>query len=67
MVKFKYLENRIGGIETVKSFINSSLIYFVHPKQLFLLGGDYREKLNAHTESAADSKSVISRLKRIFN
>lgn len=68
MVKFKYRDNRIAGIEKVNIFINSPLIYFVHPKQLFLLGADCKDLQFKNLPRAESIRSTqfISRFKRIF-
>lgn len=68
MVKFKYSDNRIGGCEEVNTFINSPLIYFVHPKQLFLLGHDYQmvQQQVLPTEQNSIGKNIVHRFKRVF-
>ncbi len=65
MVKFKYTDNRIGGVEEVNAFINSPLIYFVHPRQLFLLGNDFNDATLQRLESKPRN-NVLQRFKRIF-
>lgn len=66
MVKFKYIDNRIGGVEEVNAFINSSLIYFVHPRQLFLLGNDFNDATLQRLETKPRN-NVLQRFKRIFH
>ncbi len=69
MVQFSHENHQLGGQETVNNFINSPLAYFVHPKQLFLLGGDSRDlcfRTHLSQNNSPLSKKTQSAFKRVF-
>jgi len=67
LVKYHIINTRITNTISVHEFVNTPLIFGVHPYQLYLLGydeGAYSEKLKSISAPTINSKSP--RFKRRF-
>ena len=71
MIDYRIKYKRIESSISLNHFIDSPLIYGVHPKQMYLLGIEQgrtistKERIDCHSEKAADTLSQ-PRLRKIF-